>query len=57
MLLSFANGLGSSFSVALLGRLEEWIDRTVLPSAPSDMLVLLFVVMAAVAVVDVLVES
>ena len=57
MLLSFANGLGSSFSVSLLGRLEEWIDRTVFPSETSDMLVLAFVVVAAVAVVDVLVES
>ena len=57
MLLSFANGLGSSFSVALLCRLEEWIDRTVFPSETSEMLVLAFVVVAAVAVVDVLVES
>ena len=57
MLLSFANGLGSSFSVALLGRLEEWIDRTVFPSETSEMLVLVVVVTAVVAVVDVLVES
>ena len=57
MLPSFANGLGSSFSVALLGRLEEWIDRTVFPSETSEMLVLAFVAVAAVAVVDVLVES
>ena len=56
-MLSSANGLGSSFSVALLGRLEEWIDLTVFPSETSEMLVLAFVVVAAVAVVDVLVES
>ena len=43
--------------MALLGRLEEWIDRTVFPSETSEMLVLAFVVVAAVAVVDVLVES
>ena len=57
MLLSSANGLGSSFSVALLGRLEVWIDQTVFPSETSGMLVLAFVVVAAVAVVDVSVES
>ena len=57
MLLSSANGLGSSFSVALLGRLEEWIDLTVFPAETSEMLVLAFVMVAAVAVVDVLVES
>ena len=43
--------------MALLGRLEEWIDRTVFPSETSEMLVLAVVAVAAVAVVDVLVES
>ena len=43
--------------MALLGRLEVWNDQTVFPSETSELLVLAFVVVAAVAVVDVLVES
>ena len=43
--------------MALLGRLEVWIDQTVFPSETSEMLVLAFVIVEVVAVVDVLVES